>query len=326
MKKAFPHLIDTFSKFKVIVLGEAILDSYLESASERLCPEASVPVISLDHRQNIPGGAANTAVNISSLGAHTLFLSVIGDDSEGMLLRQSLRERGLTADHLFPQPYRQTLAKQRIMVGPHMVARLDQGHITPPNEETEQKLIDRLSLLFPRCDALIISDYNYGLLTPRVIQAVARLQIQMPRLLVIDSKRLTAYKHLCPTVVKQNYSEIVQLLEINFQKNSAMRSKQIAACEEQIFELTGAQIVVVTLDTEGALILERGRPLHRTYAQPGSQTYPAEAGDIFMGAFTLALMANASTVNAGELASVAGGLWRVKMTTPPVPLKPYESL
>lgn len=312
MKKAFPHLIDAFSDFKIIVLGEAILDSYLEGASERLCQEAPVPMIAMGHRQNIPGGAANMAVNVSSLGAHPLFLSVIGDDPEGLLLRQSLKERGLTTEHLFIQPHRQTLAKQRIMAGAHMVARLDQGHTTPLDKETEQKLIDRLSLLYPRCHALIISDHHDGLLTPRVIHAIGRLQRETPRLLVIDSKHLDTYKSLGATVFKPDYNELVQLLEITALKDSAARMSQMAACEAQIFELTGAKIVVIPLDAEGALILERGRPMYRTYARSASSTNPVGAGDTFISAFTLALAAHAPATTAGELASAAAGIVRGK--------------
>lgn len=308
MKKALPHLIDAFAHLKVIVLGEAILDSYLEGTSDRLCREAPVPVISLGRRQNAPGGAANTALNISSLGAHPLFLSVIGNDQEGALLQQALKERGLSTEHLFTQPHRRTLAKQRVMAGSHMVVRLDQGHTTALDEKTEQRLIDRLSLLFPRCDALIISDYNGGLLTPRIIQTIARLQRQIPRPLAIASNRLTAYRDVRATLVKPNYEELVRLLELDPLKNPSMRVNQLAACEEQISKLTNAQIVAVTLDQEGVLIFERGRPLYRTCARPTFQTYPAEADNTFISAFTLALAANASATSAAELASTAAGI------------------
>lgn len=307
------RLIDAFTGLNVLAIGDAMLDSYLEGYTERLCQEAPVPLVNLSNRRDIPGGAANTAVNVRSLGSRVTFLSVIGGDMEGMLLRQALQERGVSTEYVMTQPLRQTLAKHRVIAGGQMLVRFDSGSTNPIDLETEQQLIDYLIDLFPRCDAVIISDYGYGILTPRVIQAIQELQSRTPRLLVVDSKNLAAYRHVGVTAVKPNYEEAIRLLGIRDQMRDAAslnstRADRIALYGEQILHITGTQIAAVTLDTEGAVIFERGCLPYRTYAQPTAHSRATGAGDTFIGALTLALAASSTTSTAAELASAAAAV------------------
>src|SRR5690349_21310156 len=106
-------LIDGFAGLDILVIGEAMLDSYLEGSADRLCPEAPVPVVTLSRRTDVPGGAANTAANVAALGGRVRLLSVIGDDAEGCLLHRTLEGCGVNVDRLLVQPSRQTLAKHR---------------------------------------------------------------------------------------------------------------------------------------------------------------------------------------------------------------------
>lgn len=308
-----PHLINAFAGLNTIVIGEAMLDVYLKGASNRLCQEAPVPVVTLSDRQDVPGGAANTAVNIRSLGAQVTLLAVIGDDLEGRLLRQALEERGVRSDRVLTQPRRRTLAKHRVMASGQMLVRFDQGCTNPIESEVEQALISCLVELFPHCDAAIISDYGYGILTPKVIQAIAHLQSRTPRLLVADSKNLAAYRHVGVTAVKPNYAETIQLLGISDQmpdltSKSDTRADLIAVYGEQILDITGAQIAAVTLDTEGAAIFERGCLPYRTAAQPTTHARATGAGDTFVSALTLALAAGATTSIAADLAAAAAAV------------------
>jgi len=226
MNSSLPCLIDVFTELKIVVVGDAMLDTYLEGSTDRLCREAPVPVVTLFNQKCAPGGAANTALNVSDLGGQTTFLSVIGDDLEGQRLAQLLQERGVNTDFLLTHPARRTLAKNRILAGSQMMLRFDQGSTEPIDSVVEQTLINRLTDLFPYCDALIISDYGYGILTPRLIEAIGQLQAQTPWLLAADSKHLEAYQRLGVTVVKPNYQEVVKLLGINPLEGSAARASR----------------------------------------------------------------------------------------------------
>lgn len=309
-----PGLINTFVDRHVVVLGEAMLDSYLIGSANRLCQEAPVPVVTLDDRCDHPGGAANVAVNLHALGARVSFLSVVGDDGDGDRLRQTLEYCGLETDGLLVQPSRHTLAKQRIMAASQMVVRLDQGSTDAIAPEMEQQLIERLQALVPHCDAVIISDYSYGLLTPRVMDSIATLQAAAPTLLVVDSKRLASYRSLGATVVKPNYDEACRLLAdpavtvIDSLSETETRLDSMARQRDRLLDLTGARMVIVTLDAEGAIILQREQAPQPIKAKPTTCRQTTGAGDTFISALTLALASNASIAIAAELAVTAAAV------------------
>jgi D-beta-D-heptose 7-phosphate kinase/D-beta-D-heptose 1-phosphate adenosyltransferase len=326
MQTTLSSLIDAFTGLKVLVIGDAMLDSYLEGSTERLCQEAPVPVVTLSNRKNIPGGAANTVVNLRTLESQVTFLSVIGDDLEGQLLRQALQEYDIPTDYILTQSKRQTLAKNRVVACGQMLVRFDQGSNNPIDVETEQTLIQYLTDFYPHCDAVVISDYGYGILTPKVIQAIANLQSRTPRLLVADSKNLAAYRHVGVTAVKPNYPEALRLLSIREPLSlEHTRADFITLYGEEILNITGSQIAAVTLDTEGAVIFERGSLPYRTYAQPTAHSRATGAGDTFISALTLALAAGATTSSAAELASAAAAVIVVKEGTTTCSVKELQA-
>ncbi len=308
MKMDLPDIIDRFAGLRVLVIGDAILDSYSDGTADRLCREAPVPVVSVDSRVDAPGGAANTAANLKRLGAQVDFLSVVGIDYEAALLRQALATEGVNSEHVLSQADRRTLAKHRVLSGGHLLVRFDQGSTGNVDRRTEAALIERLSALFLASDAVIVSDYGYGILTPRVIRVLGQLQRRAPRVLVTDAKNLPAYRTVGVTAVKPNYQEALRLLGESGRGPIRDRAEQILGAKGRIFDLTGAQIAAVTLDTEGAIILERGAPHYRTYAQPTSHSRAAGAGDTYLSALTLALAAGADTQAAAELAAAAAAV------------------
>ncbi|MFN8472469.1 MAG: D-glycero-beta-D-manno-heptose 1-phosphate adenylyltransferase [Anaerolineae bacterium] len=308
MRMDLPEIIARFAGLRVLVIGDAILDSYSDGAADRLCREAPVPVVTVDNRVDAAGGAANTAANLQRLGARVDFLSVVGIDYEAALLRQTLAAESVATEHVLSHPGRRTLAKHRVLSQGHLLVRFDQGTTGPVDRRTEQTVIERLSALFPLADAVVVSDYGYGILTPRIIRVLAQLQRHAPRVLVADAKHLPAYRTVGVTAVKPNYQEALRLLGESSRAASHERADQILAAGQRIFELTGAQIAAVTLDTEGAVILERGAPHYRTYAQPASHSRAAGAGDTYLSALALALAAGAETNAAAELAAAAAAV------------------
>ena len=296
--------LDTWSKLTVLVVGEAMLDCYLQGTSDRLCQEAPVPVVDIAQRQLVPGGAANTAANVCSLGGKAILLSAVGSDRQGSELRQMLQQRGVTTEHLLSDPSRTTLVKQRIFSASQLIARLDWGSTEAISEDTEQEICDRLVQIFPECDAVIVSDYGYGMITPRVRQTLAKLQANQPRVLVVDSKNLEAYRDVEMTAVKPNYEQAIQLLKLPKLKGTE-RIEQIVAHREQLLALTGASLVAVTLDADGAVVFERHSHPYHTPAIPVSNVQATGAGDTYVSAFTLALTAGASSETAASLAAAA---------------------
>ncbi len=308
MKNNLFHLLDAFKGLNILVIGEGMLDSYLHGEANRLCREAPVPVVNITHHRVVPGGAANTAVNVHGLGARVTFLSVLGDDAKGHDLKSILHNQNINTEPLILHPSRHTLAKHRIISSTQMLLRYDEGSTFPIDLETESRLIHRLTELFPQHDGIIVSDYGYGILTPSIINALAELQTHHPRPLVVDAKKLLNYRRVGLTAVKPNYQEAVHLLDYAGAPESKDRLNFILDYGNRILDLTGAEIAAVTLDQEGALLFEHHSQPYRTYAEPRPNSHATGAGDTFTAALTLSLAAGADSPTAAEIASAAASI------------------
>jgi D-beta-D-heptose 7-phosphate kinase/D-beta-D-heptose 1-phosphate adenosyltransferase len=309
-------LLDAVAGRRVLVIGEAMLDAYFEGSAGRVCREAPLPVIAVSERRDLPGGAANTAVNVHNLGGRVTFLSATGADDEASRLRQALEERGVATDCVFARSGRRTLVKNRVVAEGQILFRFDEGSTDPVDRNAEQALIDRLGAVYAECAAVLVSDYGYGIVTPRVLRALTELQALHPRVLVVDSKRrLRAFRNVGVTAVKPNYEEAVELLGPRGFEGNRPRAEAVSAQADRLLEITGSRIAAVTLDAEGTIVLERGRPAYRTFSRPARQSCVAGAGDTFVSALALALAAGAPTAVATELASAAAAVVVAKERT-----------
>jgi len=304
-------VLERIAGLDVLVVGDAMLDTYLRGTTTRLCQEAPVPIVAVAERADAPGGAANTAVNVRALGARVRLLAATGDDDEGHTLRAALEGAGVDTAALLVEPGRRSLAKQRVLAGGHLLVRFDQGDTGRLSPVTERELVRRFSALAASADAIVVSDYGYGVLGPRLLEALAALQQRAPRVLVVDSRALATYQAMSPTAVKPNFAEAVRLLgglDRVTRADLDLRSELVARHGRALLEATGAQIVAVTLDSEGALFFEHGREPYRTYARAAEPGRAAGAGDTFGAALALALAAGADLPAAAEIASAAAAV------------------
>ena len=308
MVRDLARMLDACGGLRVLVLGEAMLDAYLRGTARRLSPEAPVPVVAVESRDEAPGGAANAAANVVALGGRASLLSVVGTDVAGVALRDDLMARGVDVESLQLDPERQTLTKRRLLAGAHMIARFDEGSTDRVGIEIERRMLSRLEELWHDHDAVLVSDYDYGVITPEIISRVAALQRRSPRTLVVDSKRLDAFRAAEPTAVKPNYEQALQLLGGTVASTCASRAAAIAESGDAMLDRTGARIAAVTLDYEGAVIVERGHPAHRTHSRPARHSAIAGAGDTFAATLALALAAGSKTTDAADLAAAAAAI------------------
>ena len=298
-------LINRFATLRVVVIGEAMLDSYLTGHVGRLCREAPVPIVALDGTRDVPGGAANTASGLRALGAAVTFISVVGHDSAGATLVDQLSAQGMNARSVFRAPGRETLVKQRVTGNGQLLLRLDRGSEEDLDELHERRVIDALTTAWADVDAVILSDYGYGICTPGVVRTVAALQARSPRILVADAKDLRRWAGVGLTAAKPNYDETLRLGGFAPLEGTSARVDQVTRGREAIAAAIGAEIVTVTLDRAGAVVFERGHEAYRTFTQPAPDTCAAGAGDTFTGTLALALAAGAHSAAAADLASAA---------------------
>lgn len=301
----YNHLITKFNLLSVLVIGDLMLDRYLKGCSSRLSPEGPVPVVDITDSCTVLGGGGNTAANLGYLGAKVTFCSVTGDDEEGETARRLLEEAGIRA-HLLTAGQRRTMIKTRVMAGGQLLTRYDSGTETALDQTTEALFIALLQQEVRNHAALVISDYNKGLLTPGVIRALQALQAEHPVFIAVDSRRLNDFSILQPDLVKPNYTEALQLLGISPAHTD--RAYQVQQCGRALHAVTRANITAVTLDEEGAVIFSGSEPVYRAKACRVPHPNVTGAGDVYISAFTLACLSGADTPSAAEIATTAAAV------------------
>jgi D-beta-D-heptose 7-phosphate kinase / D-beta-D-heptose 1-phosphate adenosyltransferase len=305
---ALVEMLGAIAGLRVVVVGEAMLDAYLHGSVERLCREAPVPVLAVEWRTESAGGAGNAAANIAALGGRAELVTVVGTDRAGQRVVELLGEAGVGTSGILRDPTRGTLTKERLVAADQLLLRVDGGTGGSLGAALEDALLRRLDPLLGQADALVISDYAYGLLGDRVLSAVAEMLARRPVPLVVDARDPRRYRRLQPTAVKPNYGEAMRLLGEPEQREPRQRAAQVGSNGERLLSLTGARIAAVTVDQDGAFVFERGAPPYRTYARPRAHSRAAGAGDTFVAALALGLAAGAPAPLATELASAASAV------------------
>lgn len=301
------RLADAFTGLRVAILGDPLLDIYLEGHCERLCREAPIPVVQIDAVQDVPGGAGNVAVNAAALGAKVRLIGLVGDDAEGARLRRALEARNVPTEYLVTVPRRRTVAKQRLVGDAQILARFDQGCADAPPPLSDTLLCDRLRRALDESDVLIVSDYGYGSVSSAALALLAHRPRREHPQLIADGRDLARLAPLRPTAVKPSYDEVRRLLQ-TANGSSHGRVEWVSAHAEAILACTGARIAAVTLDRDGALVIERDRAPYRTYARPAHASRSTGSGDTFVTALALAFGAGADTPEAAEIASAAAAV------------------
>ncbi|MHB0958524.1 MAG: D-glycero-beta-D-manno-heptose 1-phosphate adenylyltransferase [Pirellulaceae bacterium] len=320
-----PECWDAVSQLRVLVIGDAMLDSYFHGSSRRLCQEAPVPVVDVNRRCDMPGGAANCAANLAAMGTSVSLVGVLGGDPDGEVLRDRLRGAGVATDRLVVCPERRTLSKSRIICDDHMLVRFDGGSTDSIDGAAQQAILGNLEKGFLQADAVIVSDYGYGVLAPAVIDRLAQLQAATPKVLVVDSKHLAAYRHVGMTACKPNFRETRALLGLPEATAGHRRCETLLEHGDRLIEATGSRIAAVTLDCDGAIIFEAGQPPHRTCAQSAPQNRAAGAGDTFLSTLAVALAAGLEAPAAAEWAAAAAAVVVSKMYTATCSLEELRS-
>jgi rfaE bifunctional protein kinase chain/domain/rfaE bifunctional protein nucleotidyltransferase chain/domain len=297
------RLLDCFSGLTVAVVGDVLYDGYLEGRARGLCREAPVPVVRVRSRAEAAGGAANVAVNLAALGADVRLLSVVGTDDAAARVLDIAHAHRVDTEHVVVSRRRRTPAKRRILADGHMLVRFDEGTEAPLDRDDERRLARAVARQTRDADAVIASDYGMGVITEAVAQSV---QVGPP--LIVDAKDPRRFRSIHPIACAPNFDEVAALLG-GFPAGSAGdRARAVTAAADRILAATGAAIVAVTIDADGAVVLERERPAHRVYADRVPERSSAGAGDTFTAALTLGLLACRDAATAAEIAAAAAGV------------------
>jgi len=307
MQKEIKNFIDNFKNLKILVVGDAILDTYVYGTIDRICREAPVPVFNAENENYSCGGAANTAINLAALGAETYYLTVIGKDSNGNQLLNVLHKNNVHCEFILRDKARKTIAKKRVIALSNIILRLDEGTVSDINKNFENELLQKILEINNFADATLFSDYGFGVITNSLIQSLQALTSSFKKPILVDSKKLSRFKKIHPDAVKPNYEEALQLL--NTPKISkSKRTEQIMKNGEDILNKTGADYAAVTMDTEGVVLLQKGKKPYHINCIPRDSKNTIGAGDTFISALTLALASKLKIETCVEIAAAAAAI------------------
>ena len=301
---AIPHLAGR----RVIVIGDLILDEYLTGTAARLSREAPIPVLEFEARQTIPGGAANPAMNIAALGGRVTQIGLVGADEAGEQLVTHLKQAGIETGGIVIDANRTTTQKTRLMAQgslrfPQQVARLDRIERHPPEPAVEATLIDLVTGAVRASDAIIVSDYRNGLLTPALVAAVKTEATRANALFLADSQgQLDKYAGYGIIRANQHDTELYLgrslTTEIDFQTASA-----------ELLQRLEAGGIVIGRGAEGVSLQGKRSVYH--HFEPANVTEVFDvtgAGDTSIAVLALGLTAGLELAPASLLANYAAGL------------------
>jgi len=280
---------DAFAERTIVVIGDLITDEYLIGKPGRISREAPVIILKFSERDVRLGGAANAAHNVAALGARVVPVGVIGRDRAGEELLAGFLRVGITTDGIVVEAGRTTPMKTRIMAGGYQatrqqVVRLDREPSAELMPASEDALLEGLSAVAARADAIVVSDYGYGTVTPRVFDHVQAIARRRGAIVAVDS-RYELTRFIGVTAATPN-----------------------------------AGMLLVTRGSQGLAVLEReGGATFIPIFGTDEIADVTGAGDTVISAFTLALASGGTPVQAAMLANVAGGLVVMKRGTATVP-------
>ena len=300
-------IVQRFRQQRILVVGEAMLDCYYHGRAERISPEGPVPVVQAGSKMYYPGGACNAAANVAALGGTAHCLSVVGQDEAAAQLRAAVTQHGVMADFV-EDAGRATLTKLRILADDQYVVRWDEGERTPLSAEVEQELIGRLQVGFAAADAVIVADYCYGVLSPRIIAEIGRLKAQHGRLVLVDSKSLPAYRGMTASVITPNHLEAQKALGWNVRDVDRLTATELEALGRAVLDSIQAEWALVTLGAKGSLLFQADAPTQRIAPRPVARAHVSGAGDTFTATLALALAAGAPPRLAAEIAADAAAI------------------
>ncbi|MBC7327963.1 bifunctional hydroxymethylpyrimidine kinase/phosphomethylpyrimidine kinase [bacterium] len=307
-KERLKQILDSFKGKEIIVLGDLILDEYNIGRVNRISPEAPVPIVEIEHRFFTPGGAANTAANITALGGHCRLVGVIGDDEYGRFLLEELVKRKIHIEGIIVDQSRPTTCKNRIIAHTQQVVRIDRERRSPISGEVLEKVKGVISEMITDNSVIVASDYNKGFFHPDVAGLLVEKSKERSSLLIVDPKpqNIMLFKQcylLCPNEKEARYAV-----------GDATESLPLDEVGTHLLVKLDAEGVLITQGEKGMTLYRRGEKIHI----PALATEVHDvtgAGDTVIASLALSLKVGASLKEAMETASIAAAVVVRKLGT-----------
>ena len=297
--------IDRFGGCTILVLGDVMLDAYVYGHVERVSPEAPIPVLRIDNRREMLGGAGNVARNVAALGARAILIGVAGDDEAGRAIAAQLAEAdgGRIEGRLVIDPARPTTRKTRFVSGAQQLLRVDEEIAQPIGGGVAEAVLARFREALAASDIVILSDYSKGVLSEAVLApAIAAAHAAGKRVIADPKSRdFSRYRHV--DVLKPNRLEITQATGIDCRDDATTEQAGRAA-----LATAEAGAVIVTRGAHGVSIIPKDGPALHLPTLARAVFDVSGAGDTLVSCLAVALAAGADLAEATELANAAAGI------------------
>lgn len=297
-------IFNEFSKQRVLIVGDVMLDRYIWGSNERMSPEAPVPIITVRKRDHRPGGAGNVAQNILSLGAVPVLCALTGKDEAGARLQECLQKQSISTEGLIASSSRPTTEKTRVIAQEHHIVRVDEESDQPPTEMEEALIIARVKNLLPLCSVMIFQDYDKGVLSKNVIEETVDLASKAGIPTVVDPKRRNFMHYKGVTLFKPNLKELREGLHVEVDPKEV---KQIAEAVSLLKTRLSATGVMTTLSEHGVYIDYNGQQAHLP-AHARQITDVSGAGDTVVSVAALCVALGLDAKHIAGYSNLAGGL------------------
>lgn len=304
---------ENFSGKRILALGDVMLDEFIFGRVRRISPEAPVPVVEVSRQTLALGGAGNVVSNLVALGASPVPVGIVGEDADADRLRAAFEKLGVPTACLITDGSRPTTLKTRIIAHNQQVVRADRESRAAASEAIEDRLIAAFQQQLETADAVVVSDYNKGLLTPRVLAQTLAAARQRDLVVCLDPKlrNLAAYQPV--TVITPNHQEASEATGIEIDDEASL-----LAAGRQILDSLACRAALITRGEEGMTLFaarEEGGAVTHIPAAAREVYDVTGAGDTVIATLTLALSSGASIVEAAVLANHAAGVVVGKLGT-----------
>ncbi|KAF0151279.1 MAG: Bifunctional sugar kinase/adenylyltransferase [Ignavibacteria bacterium] len=301
--KKLNNLKNSFIGKRIAVVGDIMLDSYFQGYVCRISPEAPVPVVEVEDEFARFGGAMNVAYNIKTLGGVPLPIGIIGNDNDGKLLKNLMREAGIVEAGIIIDKKRPTTTKTRVIANNQHVVRIDKEKTFPISSATEKRIIALLKKEIKKLDAIILQDYNKGVLTKNLIEQVILLANENKVIVTVDPKFNNFFSYQNVTVYKPNRKETEDAFGIKIKSR-----ENISSAGKRLLQELNCKYALLTLGEDGIALFEKGKAERSVPTKARKVADVSGAGDTVISTLTIALTAGADIYDAAYLANYAGGL------------------
>lgn len=299
--KDYFSIIEGFSRIKVLVVGDVMLDRYWWGNVSRISPEAPVPVVNLKKTSLVAGGAANVAANIKGLGAETFLIGAMGFDEEADLFIKVLNDLKISSENILKIENRPTTIKTRVVANNQHVVRIDQENSLFLENNQENVLFEKFGKLISEVDVVVLSDYAKGVLTENVIARLITKSVKCNKPVIVDPKGKDYRKYKDATLITPNQSEAFQATGIEY-------NDSIDSVGKKLLYENGIDSVLITRGENGmSLYQKESEPAH--FKASARKVYDVTgAGDTVIATLAVTFGTTGDLLISSDLANSAAGL------------------